>query len=116
MTKTLNKGKKNVKINKIREVLFDKTEYINGNVTLCYGKAKSVYIKMEAGGIEEQQYSFVLDDVVFISTNRNNERCYCDIRLSNGIVISVYGTYEEVSFYTVTYIHIGLNIKKARMV
>lgn len=94
------------KLTKIREVLFDKTEYINGNVTLCYGKAKSVYIKMEAGGIEEQQYSFVLDDVVFISTNRNNERCYCDIRLSNGIVISVYGTYEEVSFlYSNLYSH-----------
>lgn len=86
------------KLTKIREVLFDKTEYVNGNVTLCYGKAKSVYIKMEAGETEEEQYSFVLTDVVFISTNRNVERCYCDIRLSNGIVISVYGTYDEVSF------------------
>lgn len=94
------------KLTKIREVLFDKTEYANGNVTLCYGKAKSVYVKIEAGETEEQQYLFVLADVVFISTNRNVERCYCDIRLNSGIVISVYGTYEEVSFlYSNLYSH-----------
>lgn len=104
------------KLTKIREILFDKTEYVNENVTICYGKAKSVYVKIETGETEEQQYLFVLADVVFISTNRNVESCYCDIRLSSGIVISVYGTYEDVSFYTVTYILIGLNIKKALMV
>lgn len=94
------------KLTKIREVLFDKTEYVNGNVTLCYGKARSVYVKMKAGESEEQQYLFVLSDVVYISTNRNVERCYCDIRLNNGIVISVYGTFEEVSFlYSNLYSH-----------
>ncbi|ENG4975153.1 DsbC family protein [Escherichia coli] len=86
------------KLTKVRDVLFDKTEYVNGNLTIRYGKAKSVYIKIESGEIEEQQYFFVLSDVKFISTNRNVERCYCDIRLNDGIVISVYGAYEEVSF------------------
>lgn len=94
------------KLTKIREILFDKTEYVNENVTICYGKAKSVYVKIETGETEEQQYLFVLADVVFISTNRNVESCYCDIRLSSGIVISVYGTYEDVSFlYSNLYSH-----------
>lgn len=86
------------KLTKVRKILFDKTEYIFGDVTLDYGKEKTVYIKAGSGESHKQQHFFVLTDVSYISTDNNDERCYCDIRLHSGVVITIYGTNDEVDY------------------
>lgn len=84
------------KLKKISEILFDKTEYVFGDVTLRYGKRSTVSIKSNWGEFCKKQHFICLADIGYISSSFNGEYCKCDIKLNNGFVIKINGKHEDV--------------------
>lgn len=84
------------KFTRIRDILFDKSEYVFGGGMLRYGKGKTVSIKLNSDEFCKQQYLIVLTDISHISSSFNKECCNCDIKLNNGFVININGSHEDV--------------------